>query len=305
MYLIPRKKLETELDQLRQTLNSSNTARQELTRRIDELREENERLTEKASVEEELHTLMLSLRQAKAEISNKEAEATTWRQKAMRLEEQCDQLQADLSNKQSVLQKAEHDLHSLRSTAVDTEILAKLESELQDAQQNAEDQRQKLREAMAARERSEIELARREKELEEAKTQLEAANIKLEDFELKRQQLEQKKIDEIRRLRDDHKNEVARMRREFVDEKERIAEKITIVEEDSKKAQLNAEEIRQSVEEAQKKLAGVLSCSATFDIIIFTVIENERKLKEFQQQISSGDSLRQEQEAHLNNELRR
>lgn len=53
-----RKKLETELDQLRQTLNSSNSARTELARRLDEFREENERLQEKASIEGKFDSLV-------------------------------------------------------------------------------------------------------------------------------------------------------------------------------------------------------------------------------------------------------
>lgn len=293
------------MDQLRQTLNSSNTARQELARRLDELRDENERLTEKASVEEELHTLMQSLREAKSEISTKEVEVTNWRQKTMRLEEQCDELQADLSHKNSSLKKAEDELHSLRSTAVDTEILSKLESELNDAKHEAEDQRQKIRDILSKREHSDAELSISQKEVVELRDQVKALEVKLEESEFKRQQVEQKRLDEIRRIRDDHRVEIDRMRREFVDEKERIGDKVSLAEEDAKKVHLNAEEMRRSVEEAQKRLANALNCPANFDLMISTINDNQRRYDELKSQLETGHVSRRAQEEHLGDELNR
>lgn len=293
------------MDQLHQTLNSSNTARQELTRRIEELRDENERLTEKASVEEELHTLMLSLREAKSEVAAKETEATSWRQKSLRFEEQCDQLQSDLSHKQTALQKAENELHALRSTAVDTDILSKLETELHEAKHEAENQRQKLRDALANREHVDAELAQNRHEIAEFRDQITSITAKLEESELKRQQLEQKRVDEMRRLRDDHRVEVDRMRRDFVDEKERIEDKVTVAEEDAKKAHTNAEETRRSVEEAQKRLANALGCSVNFDLMLTTIGENQRRFDELKSQLDSGDNHRREHETQLSDELSR
>jgi chromosome segregation ATPase len=293
------------LDQLRQTLNSSNTARQELTRRIEELRDENERLTEKASVEEELHTLMISLREAKAEIAAKDNEASNWRQKSLRLEEQCDQLQSDLSHKDATLQKAENELHSLRSNALDSDILSKLEAELHEAKRESEKNRQKLREALASRENSDAELVQSRKEISDIKIQIAEITTKFEESELKRQQLEQKRLDEVRRLRDDHRVEIDRMRREFLDEKERIAEKIVIAEEDVKKSHLNSEEIRRSVEESQKRLADALNCPSNFDLMLSTIKENQRRFTELQNQLEDGYSSRRAQESHLSEELNR
>lgn len=253
----------------------------------------------------ELHTLMVSLREAKTEIASKEAESTGWHQKAMQLEEQCDQLHSDLAHKQSALQKAEHELHSLRSTAVDTEILSKLEAELHDSRHETEDQRQKLREAVTGRERSEVELIKTQTELSDLKTQLTTIDTKLEESELKRQQLEQKRVEEQKRLRDEHKKDVYRIQRENLDEKERIEEKVALAEEDTKKAQADAEETRKSVEEARKRLAHALNCSANFDLILSTVTENEQKLRQLQQQLENGDSVRREQDSQLSEELRR
>ncbi|KAI6189541.1 hypothetical protein M3Y97_00019600 [Aphelenchoides bicaudatus] len=289
-----RKKLETECDQLRQTLNSSNSARQELARRMDELRDENDRLLEKASVEEEIHNLMLSLKEAKVEVANKEAESTSWHQKAMKLEEQCDQLHSDLAHKQSALQKAEHELHELRSTAVDTEILAKLESELHE-----------VREAIASKERFELESTKAQTELSDLKDQLASINVKLEESELKRQQQEQKRTEEVKRLREEHRFEIDRMRREHLDEKEKIQEKVELAEKDAARAQENATSTRHSVDEAQKRLAHVLNCPANFDLILATVSENEQKLRQLQQQVESGNTVRREQDARLEEEVNR
>lgn len=248
---------------------------------------------------------MKSLRDAKSEIATKEAEATSWRQKTLRLEEQCDQLQSDLAHKQTILQKAEHELHSLRSTAVDNEILTKLEEELNETKREAENQRQKLRELHTNYEQSNAAFSKSQSDVVELKSELTLLAEKLDDSEAKRQQLEQKRVDEIRRLRDDHRVEIDQMRREFLDEKERIEEKVSMAEEDAKKAQLNAEETRKSIEEAQKRLANALNCPTNFDLMLKTIYDNQHKFDELESQLKAKDSNRHVFETQLNEELNR
>jgi hypothetical protein len=58
-------------------------------------------------------------------------------------------------------------------------------------------------------------------------------------------------------------------------------------------------------QEAQKRLANALNCSANFDLILSTATENEQKIRQLQQQLESGSIVQREQETQLAEELKR
>jgi alkyl hydroperoxide reductase subunit AhpC len=96
------------------------------------------------------------------------------------------------------------------------------------------------------------------------------------------------------------------MKREFLEEKERLAEKIFIAESDTQKAMAQAEEVRVSAEGVQKRLADVLDCPrGNVDAMVSKIETTRRQIEELQRQLDSGDGERREQEVRTTNELNR
>ncbi|KAI6198376.1 Major antigen [Aphelenchoides fujianensis] len=282
-----RRKLDAELDALPRNAEL-------------DLSEENEQLRQAASVKEELHTLMLSLRAAKSEVAAKETEAAEWRRRALQHEEERDRTAADLLNVRNALEAAERSLIEGAAAGDSSEVLERLEHELKAAREVADDQRKAARVAHSQRDRL-------ESELKEAIDRVDAAERRVQEAEERerrtkeeerahRLQADQKRIDDLRKAREEHERELAHVRAEFANEIAVLKERATTANEDLLKARAELEEARRSAVDGESRLR-------------IRAEEAERELRaakaEHADAIRRAEAEKRETDVRLTNEINR
>ncbi|KAI6186947.1 hypothetical protein M3Y98_00188600 [Aphelenchoides besseyi] len=295
-----RRKMDIELDTLRQTLNASNAARQEISRQLQELAEKNEELQHAESLKEELHTLMESLRASKSEVAAKEIEVSEWRRRAIKHEEERDRLMSDLQNTRSALETAEQSLVA-RTVAPDShELLQRLENELREARKIADKEREIARAAQQQKELFEEELrvlAERATIAENQVADFEARERMHKEKEAEyRAAADQRRLEDLRRLREEHKIETERLRSEFTAEIEVLKGRANNANSDLRRAKGEIEQERNSTVEMEGELRRQLK---ELNEELETV---RRQRAELTQQ---KDSERRDAEVRLTNEINR